>query len=414
MTNGTHISLFSGVGMTDLAAETFGFQTIATAEQDEWNRSVLRARFPGAKHYSDVRDVRADDLALSRVALQRADQRPLLVSGGFPCQDISLSGHGAGIGGKRSGLWGEFARVISEFQPEYVLAENVAALRGRGLDVVLSDLAALCYEVRWDCIPAAAVGAPHMRDRMFIAAVREGVMPREGNHVKSLGAIGTIAGKKLPRAGSMRAGFVMEDVPVATQRQAKASIKNGEMLLPSPAKHEPGWRNLRILDRAGKPPEHPNQRFYDEATRRVVQKGVAQVATMFPNLTPASHALLPTPRRAANEWRTTRNAPSHGKTHGKTLAGEVNDLERADGRTPAAPSDSAGNLSPRWVEWLMGLPADWTNPDVGSGDLSPFEGWQSERRPRTEADAPHRRKRLEACGNGLVPQAASVALGWML
>lgn len=412
---GDHISLFAGVGMTDSAAESFGFQTAVTAEADEFNRSVLRKRFPSATHFADVREVRA--LRLLTYAPRVGGQprtRPLMVSGGFPCQDVSLSGHGAGLDGARSGLWSEFARVIREFQPQYVLIENVAALRGRGLDRVLADLASMAYEARWDCIPAAAVGAPHMRDRMFIAAVRSGTMPHEGEYERSLGFVDNVAGEKLPRAGSMRAGFVAQDTPIATQRAAKAAVKAGEMLLPSPAKHEPGWRNLEILDRSGKSPAHPNQRFYDKATGRVVQKGVAQIAAMFPNLKPASHALLPTPRRAANEWRTTRNAPSHGKSHGKTLAGEVNDQERAAGRTPAKPSDSAGNLSPRWVEWLMGLPAEWTNPDVDNADLVPFEGWDAERRPRTEQDAPHRRKRLEACGNGLVPQAAAVALSWMV
>ena len=413
MTTGNHISLFAGVGMTDLATEAFGFKTVATAEQDEFNRSVLAARFPDAHHFADVRDVtRHHPRLVGRTGVDWS--KPLLVSGGFPCQDVSLSGHGAGIAGSRSGLWSEFARVIQEFQPEYVLAENVAALRGRGLDVVLADLARLGYEVRWDCIPAAAVGAPHMRDRMFIAAVRRGTMPVEGERVKSLGHISTLAGARLPRAGAMRCGMVVESLPLATQRQAKAAIGKGEMLLPSPAKAEPGWRNLRIQDRTGRSPEHPNQRFYDADSGRVVQKGVAQIATMFPNLRPASHVLLPTPRRAANEWRTTKNAPSHGKGHGKTLAGEVNDLERAAGRTPAKPSQSAGNLSPRWVEWLMGLPLNWTNPDVDNAALRPHPGWTNEPAPRTEADAPHRRKRLEACGNGLVPQAAAIPLSWMI
>lgn len=408
--SGSHISLFAGVGMTDLAAEAFGFQTIATAEADDFNREVLRTRFPAARHYNDVRQVRNDGSMIAA----RSFPRPLLISGGFPCQDVSVSGYGAGLSGARSGLWSEFARIIGEFTPEYVLIENVAALRSRGLDRVLADLAGLGYHARWDCIPAAAVGAPHMRDRMFIAAYRyEGVTRWDLDGTEAL-TYGTFP-ERLPRAGYMIGRFLYEATPLATQRDVKKALAAGEMLLPSPAKSEPGWRNLDIVDRTGNPPTHPNQRFYDADSGRVVQKGVAQVATMFPDLKPASHAILwPTPRRAANEWRTTRNAPSHGKTHGKTLAGEANDRERAEGRTPAPPSQSAGNLSPRWVEWLMGLPADWTNPDVSNDDLTPFEGWQVERMPRTEADAPHRRKRLEACGNGLVPQAAAVALSWII
>lgn len=416
---GSHISLFAGVGMTDLATETFGFETIATAETDEWNRKVLAARFPHAVHFEDVREVTANALGPGR---------PLLVSGGFPCQPVSVSGHGKMDADPRW-LWPEFRRVIDEFRPEYVLAENVAALRGRGLAQVVCDLTDLGYNVKWDCIPAAAVGAPHMRDRIWIAAVHAGVMdqpvPRRAPLIglaSTLGIVKDTEGEneyvqKLPRAGCARAdsGGVYELKPAATQRDAKKSLRAGEMHIPSPAKSEPGWRNIEVLDKHGNPPEHPNQRFYDADTNRVVQKGVAQIATMFPDLKPASHPIIwPTPRRAANEWRTTKNAPSHGHGHGKTLAGEVNDRERAEGIQPEPSSQSAGNLSPRWVEWLMGLPENWTNPDVPNEALRPFEGWATERRPRTEANAPHRRKRLEACGNGLVPQAAAVALSWML
>ncbi len=121
--------------------------------------------------------------------------------------------------------------------------------------------------------------------------------------------------------------------------------------------------------------------------------------------------LYPTPRRAPNDWRTTQNAPSHGKTHGKTLAGEVNDLERLLGRTPAKSSDGAGNMNPMWVEWLMGLPLGWTDPDVDNGELICHPGWRREPDgiARTIFPQDHRRDRLMALGNGLVPQAAARA-----
>jgi DNA (cytosine-5)-methyltransferase 1 len=93
-----------------------------------------------------------------------------LICGGFPCQDISVAGKGAGIEGARSGLWSEYARIVGEVQPRYVIVENVAALLHRGLDRVLGDLAALGYDAEWHCIPASAVGAPHRRDRIWIIA----------------------------------------------------------------------------------------------------------------------------------------------------------------------------------------------------------------------------------------------------
>lgn len=406
--NGDHISLFAGVGMADLATEAFGFTTVATAEQDEFCRSVLAARFPRAVHFKDVRNVSLTDLGLVQYAPGIRSQ-PLIVSGGFPCQDVSLSGLGAGIDGKRSGLWGEFARIIEEFHPDYVLIENVAALRGRGLDRVLSDLAGLSYSARWDCIPAAAVGAPHMRDRIFILATRKGT-PKQASTVKPLGFIDTLTGKgpggdfvptidRMPRAGSMVYGLVSEDDPIATQAQAKASMRKGEMLLPSPAKSEPGWRGIVVRDRRGLPPAHPNQRFYDRDTGRVVQKGVAQIATMFPNLKPASHVLIPTPTRREGMSGPGRSPKRKGGVNLRTFVNE---------------QDGDYKLNPDWVEWMMGLPAGWTNPDVVNADLRPFEGWQDERIPRTWGGAPYRRKRLEACGNGLVPQAAMVALDWMV
>jgi hypothetical protein len=88
-------------------------------------------------------------------------ERPDVICGGFPCQDISNAGKRAGIDGERSGLWSEYARVIGELRPRYVIVENVAALLGRGLERVLGDLAALGFDAEWHCIPASAVGAPH-------------------------------------------------------------------------------------------------------------------------------------------------------------------------------------------------------------------------------------------------------------
>jgi len=96
--------------------------------------------------------------------------RPDIICGGFPCQDISGAGKGAGLAGERSGLWSEFARLIEEIRPRYAIIENVALLRSRGLDQVLGALDALGYDAEWHCIPASAIGAPHHRDRVWIVA----------------------------------------------------------------------------------------------------------------------------------------------------------------------------------------------------------------------------------------------------
>jgi DNA (cytosine-5)-methyltransferase 1 len=93
-----------------------------------------------------------------------------VIAGGFPCQDISTAGRGAGISGSRSGLWFEYHRLINEIQPQFAIIENVAALRSRGLDEVLRSLAEIGYDAEWHCIPASSVGAPHRRDRVWIVA----------------------------------------------------------------------------------------------------------------------------------------------------------------------------------------------------------------------------------------------------
>jgi DNA (cytosine-5)-methyltransferase 1 len=98
-----------------------------------------------------------------------------LICGGFPCQDISYAGRGAGLAGERSGLFFEAIRVVRLLRPRYVLLENVAALLTRGLDRVLGELASFGYDAEWHCIPAAYVGAPHIRDRVFVIANPESV-----------------------------------------------------------------------------------------------------------------------------------------------------------------------------------------------------------------------------------------------
>jgi DNA (cytosine-5)-methyltransferase 1 len=154
-------SLFTGIGGMDLGLERAGMRCAWQVECDSYARTILRKHWPDVPKWGDVRTAGADRLA-------RVD----LICGGFPCQDISGAGTGAGLEGERSGLWFHFARIVRELRPRFVLVENVALLRRRGLDVVLGNLAESGFDAEWDCIPAAAVGAPHRRDRLFIVATR--------------------------------------------------------------------------------------------------------------------------------------------------------------------------------------------------------------------------------------------------
>jgi len=159
----------SANGGIDLAAEWAGFRTVGFVERDRYCQRVLRKHWPDVPILDDIRDFHGEP------------GQAFIVSGGFPCQDISSAGRKVGLGGEKSGLWREYARVIGEIRPRYVVVENVSALLARGLGDVLGDLAALGYDAEWHCIPAAAVGAPHRRDRVFVVAYadadREPVMP---------------------------------------------------------------------------------------------------------------------------------------------------------------------------------------------------------------------------------------------
>ena len=158
------LDIFAGIGGFSLGLErTGGFETVAFCEIDPFCRRVLAKHWPNIPCYDDVRTLTADRLAADGIAVD-------VICGGFPCQDISLAGKGAGLAGERSGLWAEYARIIRELEPKFVIVENVAALLSRGLADVLGDLAALRYDAEWHCIPASAVGAPHRRDRLWIIA----------------------------------------------------------------------------------------------------------------------------------------------------------------------------------------------------------------------------------------------------
>ena len=190
-------SLFSGIGGLDLGLERAGWECAWQVELDEWCRAVL------ARHWPDV--PRWDDAAtfppLARMgdadsSYSTWDERfwftwPSgfttrgsvdLICGGFPCQPVSHAGKRLGQADERW-LWPEFARIVRLLRPRYVLVENVPGLLTRGMGDVLGDLAASGYDTEWDCIPAAAVGAPHLRYRVFIVAHADAIRRRRGTGV---------------------------------------------------------------------------------------------------------------------------------------------------------------------------------------------------------------------------------------
>jgi DNA (cytosine-5)-methyltransferase 1 len=156
-------SLFSGIGGLELGFEMTGeFETVFQVEIDPWARGVLARHWPAARRFDDVRNVGKHNLPECDVLV-----------GGFPCQPHSIAGKRAGTSDERW-LWPEFARLIGELRPRVAVMENVPGLLTSGLDRVLGDLAESGYDAEWDCLPAAAVGAPHGRDRLFIVAYPQG------------------------------------------------------------------------------------------------------------------------------------------------------------------------------------------------------------------------------------------------
>lgn len=162
------LALFAGAGGGILGGHLLGWRTVCAVEIEEYPRSVLLARqddglLPPFPIWDDICTF---------------DGRPWrgvvdVVSGGFPCQDISAAGKGAGITGERSGLWREMARIVGEVRPRFVFVENSPLLVGRGLAVVLDDLAEMGYDARWGVVGADDAGAPHRRKRFWGRAISD-------------------------------------------------------------------------------------------------------------------------------------------------------------------------------------------------------------------------------------------------
>ena len=162
MTELTHLSLFSGIGGLDLAAEAAGFQTVGQCEWADYPTKVLEKHWPSVPRWRDIRNLTGDDF-YARTGRWSAT----IISGGFPCQPFSVAGKRRGKEDDRY-LWPEMCRVISEIRPAWVIGENVPGIINLALDTVLSDLDGQGYSCQTFIVPAAGVDAPHRRERICI------------------------------------------------------------------------------------------------------------------------------------------------------------------------------------------------------------------------------------------------------
>jgi DNA (cytosine-5)-methyltransferase 1 len=167
----TGVSLFAGIGGFDLAMQRQGVKVVASVEIDKKCQEVLAHRFPESKIFDDVTTVKGSDLIAAGFT-----PRTGIITGGFPCQDLSVAGKRAGLAGARSGLFWEIARIVEETQTEYFVIENVPGLlssnNGRDFGVVIGTMADLGYSLGWRVLDAQHFGVPQRRKRVFIVGRR--------------------------------------------------------------------------------------------------------------------------------------------------------------------------------------------------------------------------------------------------
>ena len=237
------LALFAGAGGGILGGKILGWRTVCAVERDPYAASVLVQRqnegvLPPFPIWDDVCTF---------------DGKPWrgcvdVVSGGFPCQDISAAGRGAGIDGERSGLWREMARIVQEVRPRFVFVENSPLLVRRGLTRVLGDLASLGYDAKWGVIGAVDCGAPHQRDRIWIVANANSTGCKRKDSPQS--------DQWNKNAVSIRAGSDLADTNLMhVERQQSSCVdqegwKGSEQRQTRPCSHESTWWSVEPnLDR---------------------------------------------------------------------------------------------------------------------------------------------------------------------
>ncbi|MEU3242032.1 DNA cytosine methyltransferase [Streptomyces sp. NPDC006875] len=398
----TIVALCAGYGGLETAIRAgIGGRVAAYAENDPHAAAVFAAHHPGVPNLGDITAVDWQQV--------RDLHRPDVVGAGFPCRNISNAGRRDGIDGQWSRVWKNVAEAVGVLRPRLVFLENVAAIRsrGRGLDVVAADLAALGYDVRWTCVRAGdpEIGAPHPRDRWFAVAYPAAEDP----HLAAWG-------QRRPAApGEAEGGRARADAGGRSGLPAAPVAAGGGLsLLPTPAARD--WKSgaSNLLGRNARPLNEvvvnllptPTARRY--GTNRSASGG----ASSRPSIEYLVRDLLPTPKASDGPHGGPNQRDTSGRYYlpgqavrldAQWVAGDGTDYgpaihrwEAVTGRPAPCPTEpgTRGNrrLSPVFVEWLMGLPAGWV----------------------TDVPGIPRKEQLKILGNGVIPQQAHHAYSLLL
>ena len=331
------LDTFSGIGGFSLAGRWAGFETVGFCEKEEFCRAVLAKHWPGVPCHDDITTLTVD-LVRGWLAERRLD----LLTGGFPCQDISAANpSGEGLDGARSGLWFELLRLVRELRPAWLLAENVPNLFSRGIDAVLDGLEEAGYEAAACVVGAWAVGAPHERNRCWIVAHRHGAefpsrpeRPRSGR----FGRPGPCGGR-----GDAADGVAQGD-PIEGGLSGVARWRTGAL----PADGHLGVEEL----------------------------GVGQADAEGVRMEGDGAARFGQPRAPSGQGLPGRDGSGGGATDGSTEPG-----------LGGVPDGLPARMDGRWPAGKGRAQFDWEPPRLAPG-------------------LPGRAARVAACGNAIVPQVA--------
>ena len=385
------LSLFSGIGGLDLAAEMAGIKVIGFCEIEPFPVEVLTKRFPGVPIFEDVRKLTAEVIR-DRTGMGTS-QSIDIIFGGFPCQDLSVAGKQRGLEGERSGLWFEMLRVISEIRPAYVLAENVRGAVNLALDTVYSNLVNEGYKVYPYVISASAVGAPHQRERLFVVGVREDVADsvnerlQRGERPEALRGEGSSAPKSASQCG--------QDVRKLWPTPQAIDGSAGGIISPDDIYIQKESGLFRKINRNGTDGS--------VGLARMVKLWPTPRANKVGGSTSEGYGLCL--QEAVNGGRDTKLWPTPTGT-------ERSRINPNTGSGAGLSKVNGGQLNPDWVEQLMNFPEGWTGLDVD--EPKPWQGWPAllgqeqypYEFPRTTTCCKDRAKRLKALGNAVVPAQA--------